>query len=56
MVVLITVTAATTTTTTDDDDYVDDNNVGTISNRQHDMTVVLTQSLQYLQPQAIKNS
>jgi len=51
MVVLITVT----TTTIDDDDYVD-NNAGTTGNLEHDMTVVLTQSLQYLQPQAINSS
>jgi len=42
MVVLVIVTAAATT----DDDYVDDNNAGTISNLEHDTTVVLTQSLQ----------
>lgn len=47
-----TVTAAAATTTDDDDN----NNAGTISNLEHNTTVVLTQSLQYLQPQAIKSS
>jgi hypothetical protein len=42
MAVLINVTAAVATTAD--------------GNLQHDMTVVLTQSLQYLEPQAIRSS